>query len=1518
MNAGFEAKVYGTQASFYGKWYFEVTDVSPTNYGTSTGFHTVMRNFRFEPNASQINQLQPPGEVRKSTLTVKLMRGSEVISTERFTVVIYRADKPNFTIANASAVNEGDSAQFTITADRDPGSSPVTINFTPSNTNGEYLKITDSNGTSQPSGRSRTDDVMFSPSGAVWTGTLPIETVANTNDQENGLITVVLDEVTSSLTSLDYTTSPAPDNSATVAVNDLSKPEISIAPAPAIVSTENAEFTITASVLPWQPLAIKYTPTNGSGSNYLDPMDGTSGTERTSDPIIFTLDGAGPTATGTLIVPTTTDSNTTSGSIDIQLVDDTSSTSDSYDLSGSLSTTANVQITDRPSPVLSFNANSVSVDEGETATLVVTASSNPEVDEIDVSFTPTETRSDYLYTLEGVSGVSRTRTLNFTNDGNGNFTANLTLDTRTANGINEENGQIVITLDTPGSDSSYRIPNSPNDRITVQVNDTDEPVIVLGDAPTIVMGEVAMFPVTASIQPWQELEIRYNATSTGGNFLESVRVLAGEIRTSNVVFSPVANQPSIGTLAVPTVIDSANNAGSITITIANDANPTDYVRSTNANEREKTVMIQALSSPILSINSASASIDEGEMAKFIITASSKPATSLQVEYTPMDVSGSYLNSTANPTDVEKMEPLRFIQRFGSKEWTAEINLTTRVSDSTVQAGGDISVLLSPSDDSSSFTVASAPSNLATVSVEDIDIPIISIIDAPDIIVKQEANFTLVSNIQPSRTLGISFIVQETEGNFLDESDFVSGQVETNFFTFKPSSEHGFAASLIIDTELDPNSDSGKITVSIIDDLTNTPKHYTLSATPEDRIAEVDVVPIPKPTLSFSDMQMSASEPSVPNVDGVASVTIIASENPRQELDVKYSFVNLSGNFLKSEGTKTETLEFTRESDTDPWTADISIPLRPKNSKDEFSGKIRIELETPNSDANYEVTTSATARRTVIDVLNSDIPEIFINNIDDTVPGQNIIVELRSNLEPREPFSIRFTPTKDRPTDRTLDESYGQSGVERTTGPLTFVRRGTNAYDSAFEIPTLTNAQESRILVRIHEDLSSLPKFTIRSIRREDSLQTVQLERPTTANLRILGPRELTEGATHARFGVRAFPDPGLPITINYTPTNEAGHFLDTTDGNSGEARTVVLNFTRNYLVVDPRGSVYDALFDIPLRPDDGMDNEHGEIKIKLNDTGDYNLFGPTVHNNNMPLTDSEVTFRVFDAQTPRISIANAPDISATETAQFTLVSDIQPWKPVIIRYTPADTSGNFLGATIPAEPNNFLTQSVTFTQPTPDDPITGILTVPTVQGTGSGTITVTLLDDTIDRNNNKFKRDYTRNSDTATHSATVQIEPTASLKPTLSIKPSEENANEGGTAKFIITASHNPGQNALNVNWTYDELVGNFLDTTQQGQTTPTQTLPWVFSQAGGVSDAPWTHELILRLTTPANTTDEEHGKINVTLNTPAQNANYLVAESPLNTATKNYNRWNSSTNYYSKSYWRNWSKSECELHFDF
>ena len=244
----------------------------------------------------------------------------------------------------------------------------------------------------------------------------------------------------------------------------------------------------------------------------------------------------------------------------------------------------------------------------------------------------------------------------------------------------------------------------------------------------------------------------------------------------------------------------------------------------------------------------------------------------------------------------------------------------------------------------------------------------------------------------------------------------------------------------------------------------------------------------------------------------------------------------------------------------------------------------------------------------------------------------------------------------------------------------------------------------------------------------------------------------------------------------------------------------------------------------------GIDAPHGQIKVALVPDPNYTLLASTAEK------PTEYIFTIHDSETPVITISDAPEISPESMAQFVLESDILPHEALSIRYTASNTSGNFLGTTT-------ADQSVTFTQPTPDHPITGILTIPTIQDLNSteGTITVSIMDD------DTTPKDYTFSTDTTKRSATVQIKKTG-LLPTLSIKPSEEDANEGGTVKYILTASHNPGQNALNVKWTYDEEAGNFLDTAHQDQMTATNTTSRFFTQAGGVTTAPWTAEITLHL----------------------------------------------------------------------
>ena len=1508
-DAGFESKEYGTNLTL-GTWYFEESDSSSTPDQIDANFHIETRQFKFKPNTTNIRNLVA-GSVRYSTITISTTSGSNTIDTKTLAIAIYRTDLPNFSISVVnSTINEGDSAQFKITADKNPGSSPVTINITPTNTAGNYLEESnDSNGNSRMSGDSRSVPITFSqtPGQNEWTSTFDIAMRNIDNiDADHGWVTVILDPITGPVTSSTYTTSP--DNSAKVQIIDQDVPKISINPVANIVANQYAEFTLTADIEPWQPLAVRYIPTEAS-SNYLDTTNGASGAERIAYPkISFARAGAGPMATGTLSIPTVADSNVTSGSISIQLTNDPSASPKNYELTDTVADRmANVQIATAPTPVLSIMNSSTAVNEGETATIVVTASEDPKVP-VTINYTPTETEGNFLNTFSGASGKSRTTTLNFSDDGSGNWTANFTLTTRTANGVDENQGEIIVALDLPIANANYTIADLPNNQITIFVNDVDAPIISIDNASATIMGKSVLFPVSASILPRYAVELRYTAVSTGGNFLVPIASEANSIRTATVTFySQGPNFPKIGTLVVPTKVDPDANAGSITITLANDnSNPVNYYVSESANEQEGVASILDDPGPTLRISSVTSNIIEGGIAKFIVTANPQPKSAINVKFTPTNVSGSYLDSTINPTGVEKIRPLSFYQRFGSDDWTAELIVYTRNVDRTVQAGGVIGVVLNPADDISNYVVASEPNHFSTVMVQDSDIPIISIGNAPDTIIGHTAKFTLVADIQPDQALEITYIVTEEKGNFLNEANYSADQEQSGQFSFTPVAGQGIIATLLVDTVPDPNLKEGTISVTIFNDLINSPKRYKLPSNATNNSAHVNLISTPIPTLSFDSTQPIAKE-------GTDSyVTVIANKDPKRELTINYTLFDSTNNsfldpiipdpnttVLNQDGsiTKTETVTFSQRPGSTTWTANLPVPIRAKDDRNTSSGEIRVVLDNPVSDAGYEIITSV-AKSTAITVNDTNVPVISIHRVNSAIAGFGMEVILSSDIETSEPIAINYKPMAQK-NNSWLDETDGISGETRTTTPLTFVSNSAGRPLASFTISTRRGPQnnpQGLITVELQPDTNNLIKYeptflyvdqngnnvyqSVSAVIYPGSTPEFSLNAGvTTMNQNQIEFSEMTETNNQPfqegdtiKLQIAAssvdFPDIALIPSLNltYTVENLTGNYITLTEGATTETRTVKL------AVRILRAGTYGNYIDLPLRSRDNLDSKQGKIKITLNTGTNYGV-----------TSNNEVTILINNHQqdTPVISISDAPEILPTDTAQFTLVSNIQPWGPVSIKYVATNSlESNFLGTTTP-------TQSVTFTQPTSDHRITGKLLIPTIEDdtNTAGIITITILENNSTPNDNSISHDYTLSTNTNEITATVQVKTSTSIKPTLYIRPSEDTANEGGTAKFVVTASNNPGASPLNVKWSKVEAVGNFLDTTISGQTQETNIDPWNFTQSS--PSEPWTYELTLQLKTPANSTDEAHGRITVTLETPVPNATYLVAESPLDSATK-------------------------------
>ena len=605
---GFDSKTYGSDLTL-GSWYVEErSGLTPTDYQADSNYHTITPKINFKPDATAIYELEE-GEVRYSTLKIDIKGGSDsatasTFSSNTITVSIYRSDLPNFKISIVNnTINEGQHAEFTITADRNPGSS-TTINYIPTNTIGDFLRVSDG-----ASGSTRSTSVNFTAqNNNTWTAPLTVNMRNNNNtDDPHGKVTVLLNPSTT-----NYTTASAPDNTASVSITDLTTPTISIARAPSIVQGQLARFNLTSDVEPWGPLAIRFTPTETS-SSFLDATNGDAGTTRVANPAV-TFTPEGNSFVGTLLIPTKADVANT-GTIIVQLEEDLNTTQRDY-ARHSTNNSAAVDIVVTPVPTLSIISNTnnqteqVSIDdsgnrmatinESESVKITIKASENP-IREFPISFTPTDTTGTYLKPdiENNGSGVMRVDRKMFReiddpdNPGTNIWVAEIMIETNDDNGDDEPHGEIKVALDEiPGVNL---VETDPANHVDITVNDSTKPLIKIGTPPDDIQrvfkpdGEFSIRPITitSDIEPHADLTIKYRRAEPGSNFI-SPEPMDDEEETQPISFS-TSNSITSGTMLLDLIDDTDAATGMITITLLED--DVNYTLSTIDSEKVTQVTI---------------------------------------------------------------------------------------------------------------------------------------------------------------------------------------------------------------------------------------------------------------------------------------------------------------------------------------------------------------------------------------------------------------------------------------------------------------------------------------------------------------------------------------------------------------------------------------------------------------------------------------------------------------------------------------------------------------------------------------------------------------------------------------------------------------------------------------------------------------------------------------------------------------------------------------------------------------
>ena len=468
-------------------------------------------------------------------------------------------------------------------------------------------------------------------------------------------------------------------------------------------------------------------------------------------------------------------------------------------------------------------------------------------------------------------------------------------------------------------------------------------------------------------------------------------------------------------------------------------------------------------------------------------------------------------------------------------------------------------------------------------------------------------------------------------------------------------------------------------------------------------------------------------------------TITADQDPLRNLVINYTPVNVSpSDFLKVDTTHSPPLSesgtlrnvtilstmWTEDDDNGDsiWTAEFGIPTVDDNI-DENQGSISVTLSDPDSSVPNDYTVSTTSGESSAEVVinDNDAPEIsIIEPTSQSLAKDDIELILVASIEPANDLQIRFRPTETDtnfldPTGGTTPDGNsrpgGTSGTIRTSEALEFTGGSGRPYTTILKIATQRNSNTSdssgTILVELQDDNSAMTTYTITTdstkLEQNDATATI-IDRPNPTLSIAYNGSPIREGES-ATFVVTANIDPLRELDIYYTPSITGTDFLKVSDGAKDTMR--IAEDKAWTPVPDVNPTMWTTEITIQTRDPDTFDTDHGEIILTLNPPESSNSDEYTVSST---LGEDRDNVTVFDLEEPEISIyPPATAVFNGENAEFTLESNILPWQPVDIWFTPSNSDGEFLDDQNDADHDTGYTsdrpysQTVNFTR----DPTTG-------------------------------------------------------------------------------------------------------------------------------------------------------------------------------------------------------------------
>ena len=1120
-------------------------------------------------------------------------------------------------------------------------------------------------------------------------------------------------------------------------------PVVSVSAGDGITEGGDATFTITASPAPAADLSVSVT-VSASGD-----YGATTGQQTVTIPT---------TGSVTLTVGTTNDDTEKSdGSVTATL--DTPAVDAGYTVSSSQGAATVAVADDDGLPEVSIVGGG-NATEGGDAGFTITANPAPAAD-LDVSVTVSAS-GDY-----GATTGQQTVTIPTT----GSFT--LTVGT-TNDDVNETDGSVTATLDTPAADAGYTV-SATQAAATVVVEDDDVPEVSISAGSDVTEGGDATFTITASPTPAADLDVSVTV-SQSGDYAAATGQQTVTIPTTGSV-----------TLTVGTTNDDADETdGSVTATL--DAPAADAGYTVSSSQGAATVAVSDDDEPTPEVSiSAGNGVTEGGDATFTLTASPAPAADLDVSVT-VSASGDYGATTGKQTVT--------IPTTGS------VTLTVgTINDGANEANGSVTATLDTPAADAGYTVSSSQ-GAATVSVSDDDVPEISISAGNGVTEGGDATFTLTANPVPASNLDVSLTVSQSGdygattgpktvtisssgsatfsvGTVDDGVDEADGSVTA---TLVNGADYNLGATTtasvdvaddddapvftactalptvaVSDAEALPSDSAADFTISLDcmpsravtvyyshvreGSIDRTDKIVLTSGAPSQTVSveikgtkrlEVQVVYVlgapnnrAKGSLRIvSERQRLVTPPTIPVVSisggtgvtegGDATFTVTASPAPTANLDVSVT-VSQSGDYGATTGAQTVTVPTTGSATFTVGTTDDQVH--------EPNGSVTATLV---DGADYDLGTSKTATVSVAD--DDDPPVVTISGGSRITEGGNASFTVSATPAPSANLSVTLTVS--------ASGDYGASTgtktvVIPTSGSTTFTVGTTND-----DVDEANGSVTATLVDGADYDLGATTTATV-AVSDDD-----------VPELSISAGGGITEGGD-AGFTLTANPAPAADLDVSVT-VSQSGDYGATTG-----QQTVTIPTTGSFTLVV--GTTNDQ-----------TDESDGSVTATLD--APVAAAGYTVS-----ATQSAATVAVSDDDVPEVSISAGSGVTEGGDATFTITASPAPAADLDVSVT-VSQSGDY-GAT------------------------TGQQTV-TIPATGSVTLTVGTTDDQTDEPNGSVTATintgsaYTVSSTQSSGTVTVadDDDPPVVAVPVVTVSGGS-GVTEGGNASFTVTATPSPSAN---------------------------------------------------------------------------------------------------------------------------